>query len=97
MPLATNLSDNRSIAEWERWSGSSSKTLSRYFIDETGMTFGQWRQQAKILRAIEMLASELPVTTIALELGYETTSAFVAMFKRWRGISPGRLRNRDLK
>jgi AraC-like DNA-binding protein len=91
--LATNLSDNRSIVEWARWSGSSSKTLSRHFIDETGMTLGQWRQQARILRALELLSSELPVTTIALELGYETTSAFVAMFKRWRGMSPGRLRN----
>jgi AraC-like DNA-binding protein/mannose-6-phosphate isomerase-like protein (cupin superfamily) len=90
--LAINLSDNKSISEWAHWTGSSAKTLSRHFIDETGMTFGQWRQQARVLRALELLTSELPVTTIALELGYETTSAFVAMFKRWRGVAPGRFR-----
>jgi AraC-like DNA-binding protein len=90
--LAINLSDNKSISEWAHWTGSSAKTLSRHFIDETGMTFGQWRQQARVLRALELLTSELPVTTIARELGYETTSAFVAMFKRWRGVAPGRFR-----
>ena len=90
--LATNLADNKSIAEWAHWTGTSPKTLARHFIDETGMTFGQWRQQARILRALELLSDELPVTTIALELGYETTSAFVAMFKRWRGVAPGQFR-----
>lgn len=90
--LATNLADNKTIADWAHWAGTSPKTLARHFIDETGMTFGQWRQQARILRAIELLAGELPITTIALELGYETTSAFVAMFKRWRGVAPGQFR-----
>jgi AraC-like DNA-binding protein len=90
--LNTDLSSNKSITEWAQWVGTSSKTLSRHFIDETGMTFGQWRQQARMLRALELLATNLPITVIALESGYETTSAFVAMFKRWRGVTPGQYR-----
>lgn len=87
--LTANLSDNRRINEWAHWTGASSKTLSRHFIDETGMTFGQWRQQARMMRALEMLTADWSVTSIALELGYETTSAFIAMFKRARGVTPG--------
>jgi AraC-like DNA-binding protein len=90
--LNTDLSSNKSITEWAQWVGTSAKTLSRHFIDETGMTFGQWRQQARMLRALELLATNLPITVIALESGYETTSAFVAMFKRWRGVTPGQYR-----
>ena len=33
---------------------------------------------------------ESPVTSVALDLGYETPSAFIAMFRRALGTSPGR-------
>ena len=66
------------------------RTLERVFERETKLPFGAWRQQARLLRALEALASGEPVTTVALDLGYETPSAFIAMFRRAFGVSPSR-------
>ncbi len=88
--LAADLADSRSAEDWARWAGMAPRTLSRHFLDETGMRFAQWRQQARVLRALERLAAGAPVTTIALELGYENVSAFIEMFRRTLGVTPGR-------
>lgn len=65
------------------------KTIQRQFVQETGMTLGQWQQQAKLLMAMEMLASGRRVLDVALALGYNSPSAFSTMFKRQLGILPG--------
>jgi AraC-like DNA-binding protein len=88
--LLANLADNRRIEAWAAWAGASPRTLSRHFITETGLAFGQWRQHARITKALEMLQLDQPITSIALELGYETTSAFISMFKRTWGVTPGK-------
>ncbi|CAN7379745.1 AraC family transcriptional regulator [Caballeronia sp. LjRoot31] len=86
--LADNLADNRRLEEWADWGGVASRTLTRRFIDETGFSFSEWRQRARLMRALEMLASGTAVTTIALDLGYENVSAFIAMFRRTFGVTP---------
>ena len=53
------------------------------------MSFGAWRRQLRLLRALERLAAGEPVTTVALALGYDSTSAFIAMFRRNLGRTPG--------
>jgi AraC-like DNA-binding protein len=88
--LVGDLSDNRRLDEWAVWAGLAPRTLSRRFVAETGMTFAQWRQQARLLRALELVADGMPVTTIALELGYDNVSAFIDMFRRAMGTTPGR-------
>ncbi len=88
--LREDLSDNRTLGAWGRAVGASSRTLARHFLRETGLTFRAWRQQARLLAALERLARGEAVTSVALELGYETPSAFVAMFRRALGTSPGR-------
>jgi AraC-like DNA-binding protein len=60
------------------------------FVSETGFTFSLRRQRARLLRTLELLAADVPVTTIALELGYDNISAFIAMFRRAFGVKPGR-------
>ncbi|HKJ00346.1 MAG TPA: helix-turn-helix transcriptional regulator [bacterium] len=82
--------DNRTLAAWGRLVGASPRTLARGFLRETGLTFRAWRQQVRLLEALERLAAGEAVTAVALELGYETPSAFVAMFRRALGTSPGR-------
>jgi len=69
---------------------ASARTLARLFVKETGLTFGAWRQQARLLKALEWLAEGRPVTAIAFDLGYESPSAFIAMFRRTFGVPPGR-------
>ncbi len=88
--LASDLSDQRHLEQWAAWAGVAPRTLSRRFVAETGLTFAQWRQQARLLRALELVADGVPVTTIALELGYDNVSAFIDMFRRVMGTTPGR-------
>ena len=57
---------------------------------ETEMTFGKWRQQLRMLHALRLLAAGESVTTAALEVGYDSTSAFIAAFKAGLGTTPGR-------
>ncbi|MBB5190885.1 AraC-like DNA-binding protein [Silvimonas terrae] len=88
--LAADLSDSRNLDAWASWAGLSPRTLNRHWAAETGISFGAWRQQARLLRALELLADRVPVTNIALELGYDNVSAFIDMFRRALGVTPGR-------
>ena len=88
--LRENPGDQRTLSQWSSVAGGSERTLARLFTAETRMTFGQWRQQARLLRALEALAQGEAVTTVALDLGYDSPSAFIAMFRRALGVSPGR-------
>ena len=54
------------------------------------MSFRSWRQQRRLLRALELLGLGDRVSKIALELGYDSTSAFIAMFRRCLGTTPAR-------
>ena len=80
--------DANSIDEICRHAGASRRTLERLFFSETGMTTGLWRQQARVLRALQLLGAGHNVTTVALEVGYSGTRAFVAMFKKAMGTTP---------
>ena len=66
----------------------SSRTLARRFIDETGLTFGQWRQRSRIHQAITRLSQGDSITAVALDVGYESPSAFTAMFRKTMGAAP---------
>ena len=67
---------------------TSTRTLYRRFLKETGITFARWKQQARLLESIRRLAEGIPVTTVAMDLGYESPSAFSTMFRRSLGIAP---------
>jgi len=86
--LLDDPSDGRTISEWAQWAGVAERTLSRRFVIETGLTYTAWRQRACLMRALEMLAEGRAVTTVALDLGYDSVSAFIAFFKRALGVTP---------
>lgn len=88
--LIANPADSRNLGEWARTVGASKRTLGRLFTAQTQMSFQAWRQQLRLLRALELLATGDNVTTIALKLGYDSTSAFIAMFRRCLGTTPTR-------
>jgi AraC-like DNA-binding protein/quercetin dioxygenase-like cupin family protein len=81
--------DRRPLADWAAVCGAGDRTLARLFVRETGMTFAAWRRQAALQRALAWLAEGRPVTAIAIDLGYDSPSAFIAMFKRALGTTPG--------
>ncbi|HZX27356.1 MAG TPA: AraC family transcriptional regulator [Telluria sp.] len=89
LALAEHPADPRTLTEWAAWAGITPRTLTRRYTAETGLAFSAWRQRARLLRSLELLAVGQPVTTVALELGYDSLSAFIAMFRRAMGVSPG--------
>lgn len=88
--MTADPSDNRKLEDWALVAGASARTLARLFQAETGMTFRAWRQQLRLQRALELLAEGQAVTSVALDLGYDSPSAFIAMFRRTLGASPTR-------
>lgn len=92
--LLDDPASERGLEEWAGWAAISERSLSRRFVTETGFTFTAWRQRARLLRSLEMLAAGQPVTTVALDLGYSTASAFIALFRRTFGETPALYRQR---
>jgi AraC-like DNA-binding protein len=84
--------DERDLEQWASWAALSSRTLSRRFVIETGFNFTAWRQRARLMRSLEMLAEDRPVQAVALDLGYSTASAFITLFKRTFGETPSTYR-----
>jgi AraC-like DNA-binding protein len=74
-----------------RESGLGKRTMERLFHAETGLSFGLWRQKARLLDSLRLLAQGAPVTSAALEVGYSSVSAYIAAFKRTFGCTPGAL------
>ncbi|HGM5877099.1 TPA: helix-turn-helix domain-containing protein [Stenotrophomonas maltophilia] len=88
--LARAPHDNRSIEDWAASSGLSSRSLARHWLAETGLSPSQWRQRLRVLLALPRLLSGEPVISVALSMGYDTPSAFIAVFKREMGVTPAR-------
>lgn len=76
------------IDQWCASLSVSRRTFTRWFREQTGLSFVEWRQQACLLAALPRLAAQDAVTTIALDLGYDNPAAFTTMFKRVLGTSP---------
>lgn len=87
--LRAHPEDRRDMAAWAAAVNVSGRTLARRFREETGVPFGQWRTAARVQAALVLLAQQTPVSRVARRVGYDTTSAFVAAFRRHTGVTPG--------
>ncbi len=70
--------------------GASKRTIERLFQQETHLSLGKWRQQLRLMRSLQLLAAGEKITHAALEAGYSTPSAFIAMFRKTLGTTPRR-------
>ena len=86
--LLKDLGNNRELDELAIIACTSSRTLSRLFVRETGLTFGAWRKRLLLQEAIERLGKGQNVTRVAFDLGYHSLSAFIDMFRQSLGVSP---------
>lgn len=80
--------DQRDIDAWSARIGMSRRTFTRAFRQELGMGFALWRQQVRLMQAVSLLAAGRSITSVAFEVGYESPSAFTAMFHRAFGEPP---------
>lgn len=87
--LRADPADSRTLAELGRAIGASDRTLSRLFHRELGMTFPQWRTQLRLHHALVLLAQNTPVTSVAHLCGWSSASAFIDVFRRTFGHTPG--------
>jgi AraC-like DNA-binding protein len=74
--------------------GMGRRTLTRAFRAETGMSLAIWRQQVRLMEALSLLAVGRTVTTVAFDVGYDSPSAFTAMFHRSFGVPPSQYQPR---
>lgn len=81
-------SAHATIQEWAKAAGMSRRSFTRAFQRETGLSLSTWRQQACLFAALPRLADGQAVTTVALELGYDSVAAFTTMFRRMTGKPP---------
>jgi AraC-like DNA-binding protein len=56
------------------------------------MTFPRWRTQLRLHQALILLAEDTPVTTVAHRCGWATASAFIDVYRRTLGHTPGQAR-----
>ncbi|MGV1760554.1 AraC family transcriptional regulator [Rhizobium sp. A22-96] len=88
--LLADPSDRRTLAQWAEHIAVSERTLKRLMVEETGLSFGRWRRQLHLVIALRELAGGASVQQVAGDLGYESTTAFIVMFKKVLGTTPSR-------
>jgi AraC-like DNA-binding protein len=93
--ILKNPADRANANAVARSCGLSARTLERLFHAETGMRFGLWRQKARLLESVRVLAEGGSVTDAALESGYSSVSAYIAAFKQTFGCTPGAMLSMD--
>lgn len=93
--LRADPADARSLSALGREVGAAERTLSRLFRRELGMTFPQWRTRLRLYTALQMLADDVPVTVVAHRCGWASASAFIDVFRRAFGHTPGSHAHRD--
>jgi AraC-like DNA-binding protein len=80
--------DGRTLEDWARELGMAPRTIAREFQKEARITFTQYRTEFRLQAAIERLAADHSVTTVAYDLGFGSPSNFIAMFRKATGVTP---------
>ncbi|WP_254924423.1 AraC family transcriptional regulator [Bordetella genomosp. 4] len=88
--LLADPSDRRTVGQWAERVALSERSLKRLMVHETGLSFGRWRRQLHLVIALRELAGGATVQRVAGDLGYESTTAFIVMFKKALGTTPTR-------
>lgn len=95
LAIARHLLDNpaggESLDRLARRYGAARRTIERFFHEETGLSFGLWRQKVRLLESLRLLSEGKSVTDAAMDTGYSSVSAFIAAFRNTFGCTPGRL------
>jgi AraC-like DNA-binding protein len=84
---------DRTLDEWAPRVGASARTLARLFHSELATSFGTWRRQLRLARAIDLIGRGVPLADVASEVGYANPPAFTTMFRNALGFPPSYLAN----
>ncbi len=70
---------------WADRAGASRRTLTRRFRTETGLSFGDWRARARVIRALALSAEGRPPGMVAAAVGYRSAQALRSTVARVLG------------
>ena len=78
------LFDQSNLAVLAQKMNMTERTLARLCQKELNMSLHEWRQRLKVIKAMSLLNRGDTVESIAFDLGYANSSAFINMFKKSR-------------
>lgn len=78
------------LDQWANHIGMSERNMSRLFLAETGLSINKWRRQMHVVTALPLLAQGQSIQSISDDLGYDSSGAFVTMFRKTVGAPPRR-------
>ena len=91
--IKRRLTSGVSLQEAADAAGLSSTYFSRIFKDEMQESFSEYLNRLRVEKAASLLlGADTPLAEIAARVGFEDQSYFTKVFKRIKGISPGRFR-----
>ena len=80
----------QTLAQWAKHFAMSERNLARLVVKETGLNFRRWRHQLQLIVALQLLIAGQSVQQVAQSLGYDSTTAFITMFRKGLGQTPAR-------
>jgi AraC-type DNA-binding domain-containing proteins len=89
-----NYSSNISLGTAAKASSLSVSHFCRLFKSAAGMTFNEYLSFYRIKRAEVLLSTEMSITQIAYECGFESMSTFIRAFRKFKGCTPSLYKNR---
>lgn len=72
----------QTLGQWASIFAMSERNLARLVVKETGLSFRRWRHQLQLILALQALIDGRNVQQVAQMLGYDSTTAFITMFKK---------------
>jgi AraC-like DNA-binding protein len=77
------------ISAWATQLHTGERTLRRAFLEDTALTYSQWRTHARLLSSLPLLSQGIPVDAVAARCGYASPNGFAGAFRRHFGVTPG--------
>lgn len=87
-----HFSHNLKVKDYAKLTGRSVSAFNREFKRQFNISPSHWLIARRLEAAYELLVTtQMQVTEIALEVGYDNTSHFISMFKHRYGVTPKHL------
>ncbi|MCR4648425.1 MAG: AraC family transcriptional regulator [Lachnospiraceae bacterium] len=86
--IENNYSEDLTLEEIANTAGFSKFHFSRLFKQYTDSTFYDYLCSKRILEAKKLLASNMPVTDVAFQVGFNNLTTFCRCFKKYTDCSP---------
>lgn len=90
--LELDPASHKSLNIWASELHTTERTLARRCQDSLGMSFTELRQRYKFIYSLQLLREGLSIKEVALTLGYNQTSPYIVMFKKYAQYSPEQYR-----